>query len=129
MRDITERFYFVSVYQSGKTLDENKKAHKATLEELKKQGRTVAEVNGCYNGVPEQSLLIIGTNLTEESIDKLAKDNKQESYLMVHYDGAAELVFSTGTRKMLGKMQTKTKEEAEKLASWSELNGNYFVVE
>ena len=129
MRNVTDKFYFVSVYQSGKTLEENKKAHAAMLQSLKTQGRTVAEVNGSYQGIQEQSLLIVGTNLTEESVAKIATENKQESYLVVHYDGAAELVFSTGVRKILGKMNQVSKEEAMKKADWSEVNGTFFVVE
>lgn len=129
MRNVTDKFYFVSVYQSGKTVEENKKAHDAMLQSLKTQGRTVAEVNGSYQSVQEQSLLIVGTNLTEESVAKIATENKQESYLVVHYDGAAELVFSTGARKILGKMNQVSKEEAMKKADWSEVNGTFFVVE
>jgi hypothetical protein len=129
MHNVTERVYIFSVFNSQRSAAANLVAHKETIESLKSKHYTPTEVNGKYNGIEEKSIMLYGTNLTEPMIEELAKKNFQESYLVVYHDGVAELVYSSGNRKIMGDFISVSESEAKSKDAYSKIGNQWFVIE
>jgi hypothetical protein len=129
MHNVTERVYIFSVFNSKRTAKENEETHKDTIRELKAKHYAPTEVVGKYNGAEETSILLYGTNLTESVIEELSKKNFQESYLIVYHDGVAELVYSNGSRKILGDFISVSESEARSKDAYSKIGNQWFVIE
>jgi len=129
MHNVTERVYIFSVFNSTRTAKENEETHKETMRELKARHYTPTEVKGRYNGIDETSIMLYGTNLTEPVIDELAKKNFQESYLVVYHDGVAELVYSSGNRKIMGDFISVSESEDKSKDAYSKIGNQWFVIE
>lgn len=129
MHNVTERVYIFSVYNSTRDDKLNEEVHNRHLELLKSKGYTPTTVLGRYAGKDEKSIMLFGTNLTEPVIEEFAKAQLQESYLVVYYDGFAELVFNTGTRKGIGTMKQVTEAEAKNKEAFSKIGSQWFIVE
>lgn len=129
MHNVTERVYIFSVFNSTRSAKENEETHKETMRELKARHYTPTEVKGRYNGIDETSIMLYGTNLTEPTIEELAKKNFQESYLIVYHDGVAELVYSNGNRKIMGDFVSVSETEAKSRDAYSKIGNQWFVIE
>jgi hypothetical protein len=129
MHNVTERVYIFSVYNSTRSEAENAEVHKRHLEMLKAKGYTPTSVDGRYQGKDEKSILLFGTNNTEPMVEEFAKAQLQESYLVIYYDGFAELVFNTGARKGIGTMKEVTETEAKSKEAFSKIGSQWFTIE
>lgn len=129
MHNVTERVYIFSVFNSKRNEKENEETHRETIRELKARHYTPTEVKGRYNGVDETSIMLYGTNLTEPVIEELAKKHFQESYLVVYHDGAAELVYSDGNRKIMGDFIPVNEAQAKSRDAYSKIGNQWFVIE
>lgn len=129
MHNVTERVYIFSVFNSTRSAKENEETHKETMRELKARHYTPTEVKGRYNGIDETSIMLYGTNLTEPTIEELAKKNFQESFLIVYHDGVAELAYSNGNRKIMGDFVSVSETEAKSRDAYSKIGNQWFVIE
>ena len=129
MHNVTERVYIFSVFNSTRSAKENEETHKETMRELKARHYTPTEVKGRYNGIDETSIMLYGTNLTEPTIEELAKKNFQESFLIVYHDGVAELAYSNGNRKIMGDFVSVSEAEAKSRDAYSKIGNQWFVIE
>jgi len=129
MHNVTERVYIFSVANSKRSTAANDAAHAECIQNLKERYYTPTEVNGKYNGVEEKSILLYGTNLTEPVIEEITKKNFQESYLVVYHDGVAELVYSDGSRKIVGEFVPVKEHEAKSKDGYSKIGNQWFVIE
>jgi hypothetical protein len=129
MHNVTERVYIFSVYNSTRNETENAEVHKRHLELLKAKGYSPTTVDGRYQGKDEKSILLFGFNSTESVVEEIAKAQLQESYVVVYYDGFAELVFNTGTRKGIGTMREVSEAEAKSKDAFSKIGSQWFTIE
>ena len=129
MHNVTERVYIFSVFNSTRSAKENEETHKETMRELKARHYTPTEVKKRYNGIDETSIMLYGTNLTEPIIRDVCAKNFQESFLVVYHDGMAELVYSSGNRKIMGDFVSVSEAEAKSRDAFSKIGNQYFVVE
>ena len=129
MHNVTERVYIFSVFNSQRSEAANVAEHFETIRSLKAKHYTPTEVEGRYNGIDEKSIMLYGTNLTEPVIEELAKKHFQESYLVVYHDGAAELVYSDGNRKVLGEFIPVNESQAKSRDAYSKIGSQWFVIE
>jgi hypothetical protein len=129
MHNVTERVYIFSVYNSTRSEAENAEVHKRHLELLKAKGYSPTTVDGRYQGKDEKSILLFGFNSTESVVGEISKAQLQESYVVVYYDGFAELVFNTGARKGIGTMKQVSETEAKSKDAFSKIGSQWFVIE
>lgn len=117
-----------SVFESGKTHAENMEWHRHVISLLEKGDMPFLELQGKYNGVEELSILIEGFE-HRERVEGLVNLFQQECYLESHSDRRTFLVFKDGTRKDIGTLTAVTKEEAERVGSYSynPVARSYFV--
>lgn len=124
MRDITTRYFIYSTYRSTDAFSED--TYHKELEYLKSKGLVPIQVKGQYKGIKEDSILLIGDNNLESFVAERSNYHFQESYLVVYWDLASELVFSDGARKMLGRWSTLDQKPKE--GDYSEINGKYYNI-
>lgn len=94
--------FIFSAQKSYRTTDENFLAHKDVKNLLQLSKIPFTEVVGRYKGDTETSFLVVGKE-HEQTIKHLSDLYSQESYLHIHPDDFAELVFvAYGRRDKLG---------------------------
>lgn len=104
MFDVVTRYYIVSAQKTNLDDLTNTTRHHDLINALQQIGYNPQPVLGKYAGMLEQSVIIAGSPETENLLNKIIKDYDQESYLIVYYDNAAELVYQDGSRKTIGKL-------------------------
>ena len=130
MKNQNSKFYIFSVYTTTKTEEENKLDHLNTLTELYRIGRLATSVNGAYKGIEETSILIIDEPGVETQVVRLCKQFNQESFLEVSaFDREAKLNYLDGKITQLGKFKAVDKVTALTKDSWTEKDGQFYIVE
>lgn len=107
----------VSVYLSTNSSLDNITNHDTAKAALDALGVGYIELLGSYRGVVEKSLLIDSSH--KRVVEILARDYKQESYLLLESDRFASLVFGDGTTVGLGYLHGVSRSEAMGLEAWS----------
>lgn len=102
MQDVTNRTYFVSTYKTDKTEDENYSSLLLVADYLKSLGLPYKIAEGKYNGTVEKTLVVVGDNNVEPHINRIARDYRQDAYMVVYWDKATEFVYSDGKREQKG---------------------------
>ena len=88
------------------------------------------QVNGSYKGIKESSILVYISDKELSSIEKIAREFKQESILIVDSKRNSFLKYlSTNKVESIGRMLKTSKLEALTKDSYSEVNGIYYIVE
>lgn len=124
MRPLFPKFFIFSVYQSNKPKLENNVNHEGVFEFLKGKGYDIQEVDGCYKGDIEKSMLCYGE--VTPLINHFLKMFNQESILLVEEDRLSYLSYTkTGKTERLGRW-TEAYDNNED--SYSIINGRKFVV-
>ena len=101
------RSYYLSAFKEHLSPGENMDRDLELKSKLSKMGYTFISAIGCYNGIPEFSVIVSSDNASdEEFFIKLAKEYRQESILLVYgIDQTAELLYvNDSSRKTIGKM-------------------------
>jgi len=129
MHSVTERVYIFGVFNSKRNAAANLAAHKETINSLKSKYYTPTEVTHRYNGTDETLIMLYGTNLTQPVVDEIAKNNFQESYLVVYHDGVAELICSDKTSKIMGDFISVSESEAKAKDGYCKIGNQWFVIE
>jgi hypothetical protein len=122
---VTSKTYFIS---GG----HNFESHRALAKELDKLGGSMSDGIGCYQGIAEPVWLICHTDPTvEKDIINLAKSFDQTCVLVVYGDNQdAELIFTSGDRKPIGKMVCLGPDEGNlRGRDYTYVNGNFYVAE
>jgi hypothetical protein len=114
MRHIHNGFLIVSATNSHQDADNNNKLIQAILNE---QGIPFRIVGGCYKGKTEISYVVNSHH--EPVVAKLADLFSQESYLKVHGDNCAELIFSRDKTENLGYFQEYKGNHPEELTAYT----------
>lgn len=106
MRNVVSRAYFISAFQANETLEANRMRHAELMRVLASEGHNPTEVQGRYNGVDKLSVAVRGDQTLEREIIEMGMLLKQESILIVYWDGAAEFVSTKpetlGDRQVVG---------------------------
>lgn len=116
--NIQRRFLIVSVFLTSENEETNKHNHKTVVQRFKDKQLAFIELQGKYNGIPEQSLLIDGFEY-RALVERLAKEYSQESYLESHSDGSTFLIFTNGSKEFIGQFLAISPEEAQASGSYS----------
>lgn len=130
MKNVTERLFIFSVFQTGFRPEVNKMVHENLFKSLTLTGRFPFQVKGRYLGSDELSIGVWGDNNWESIVGDICNTHKQECYLVVYINqgNRAELVYNNGSRKDIGMLTKVSHEEAIKSDSYSEIDGGYYVV-
>ncbi len=93
-------------------------------------GLSVTRVNGKYLGKKEYSLMV--DNVEKEDLNlikRIANNFKQESILLVNMDNnrAYLFYFDTETTEHIGLWTEVSESKAERLLSYSKIEGKYYV--
>lgn len=94
-------------------------------------GLSPTEVNGKYQGINEKSLLVPLRSFNDDSrlLLELAHVHNQESILLVDANGLASLEYPKDhSSRFIGRIFQVPKEHAERMAAYTEINGEYFIV-
>ena len=114
---------FFSVFQ-GYELDGLN--HMETWRKIKKLKPLL--VNGKYSGKTELSFCLDLTRL--DLVESIAREFNQESILIVDSSGQAFLKYLKDSKLVnIGKFKAVSKKSASKLDAWSNINGQFYIVE
>lgn len=92
---------------------------------------SIHECEGCFKGEIENSLMVKLSCVSQiETIKKIVFGFYHQTHMLVrHCSGKNELLHKSGTSVILpGKFQQVTKQEAEKVGSYTLLNNQYWTV-
>lgn len=133
-------FYILSGALAGVFDDESNQNRTDSLERrLHAEGLATVQVNGCYNGKRERSILVVDdapyNDLCELAVLKLAKWYDQESVLAVDANRQARLIFfdhsdDQASFESIGQWRAVNKSEVmdKPGASYTERAGQYYTV-
>jgi hypothetical protein len=124
------RHIVFSVQKSEFTVEHNSFNHATVKDFLQEHDVKFIEVNGCYEGKPELSLLVSDTQ--ESLVKTLCFAYRQDCYLHVDQNGNATLKFTTGVahsanEASIGVWQQVCRSVAESQIAYTEFNGSYYV--
>ena len=130
MKNVTERLFIFSVFQSGNTSEVNRAIHDNLFKSLIANNRFPFQVKGRYLGSDELSIGVWGDNNWESIVGDICNTHKQECYLVVYTNqgNRAELVYNNGSRKDIGVLTKVSHVEAINSDSYSEIDGSYYIV-
>lgn len=118
MRHIPEPILIFSVYQEFETKEGNELAHYAAMSVLQGARHDHIELDGCYNGTTEKSILVEGWK-ARGLVETLCHRYKQQCYLESHGDRFTTLVYLDGRRENIGYLVYVSEIEAKQNKSWS----------
>ncbi len=129
--DVREPLTVFSVYRAERSDAENEALHRGALLELKRAGARVSVLDGCYRGVRERSIMVVGPTFAQSSLIRaIAARTLQESILLISITRAASLLYvESGRHEHLGQLECVPMAEAMLHDAWSRnAEGYYFVV-
>lgn len=100
---------------------------------LRAGGFATVQVNGCYKGNRERSILIIddapSNSLCESAVMRLARQYEQESVLAVDANRQARLIYCDDRSfESIGQWRGVSKKTAEHSDAYTERAGQYYTV-
>lgn len=129
--------YIISAYKTGFSKESNQERHDHLLNVLLPVANipyTYVEVEGCYKGTKEQSLLITCDNIFLHDLLALGSLLGQETILEILPSGYASLVYVEPHKGMkgitkvgLGKFVPVSKEYALSQDAYTIYNGEYYT--
>lgn len=128
MKDLKQPIVIFSAYQKANTDVENLTSHNEAIAFLKEYKVAYTEVDGCYKGVQEKSIMLFADD--EYVAFSLAVQYNQESYLFSDADRSTflkERPNANGT--YIGTLKGVSKAEAIKQDNWSLIDNKYFITE
>lgn len=110
-----KKLYIFSVQQANLDYFENHEAHELITDYLTCVNMPYIELEGCYLGKTEKSLLVDANGISEDSIMNICKRANQESYLVLenHKHGLYKAVLTftaNGRRLFLGYLREISKD-------------------
>jgi hypothetical protein len=119
--NILPQIVILSAHRANLDDATNTMRHNLLCQMLRDLGLVYNAVDGVYKGTKETSLLVVLNNTTElETISDFAfKNFEQESILYSDSNRATQLIFNNGTTQELGRLTQVTKQETEKLDSYT----------
>jgi hypothetical protein len=107
-----------SVFQLGQSDAVNLSNHTQVVGTLKAKGIPLSQLNGKYNGQKEHSILVEGFE-HRDTVERVCGIFNQECYLESHCDRESFLVYPTGAKVAVGKLQGVPKAIATAMNSYT----------
>lgn len=127
MRQIYKPLIIFSVFQAEKSYFNNESDSLTIARVLKANNINYKLAEGFYKGVGETCFIVQNSLGNYPLIMQIARNFKQESILLRHADGTAELEYLDGRREFLGEFVKVSAEIAENRDSYTITEDGYYI--